>query len=147
MHKERTFVYHALILYFIFQLCSLVSLQRYTKALSTLQRSSLVEKSRQKPQERMSVLSNVGVILHLMASTVLEFFTCAVFKPFFLQALKSSKYDAEPMLRSCGISINPSFTQVEGRVLPAPKVYIFLFRYFQFERAMNVEHEKTYPAK
>jgi eukaryotic translation initiation factor 2C len=41
-------------------LCNLVSLQRYTKSLSTLQRSSLVEKSRQKPQERMSVLSDVS---------------------------------------------------------------------------------------
>ncbi|TQE00109.1 hypothetical protein C1H46_014286 [Malus baccata] len=46
--------------YIPLELCSLVSLQRYTKALSTLQRASLVEKSRQKPQERMSVLSNVG---------------------------------------------------------------------------------------
>lgn len=83
--------------YIPLELCSLVSLQRYTKALSTLQRSSLVEKSRQKPQERMTVLSN---------------------------ALKSSKYDAEPMLRSCGISISPSFTQVEGRVLSAPKLKV-----------------------
>ncbi|GKV08262.1 hypothetical protein SLEP1_g19919 [Rubroshorea leprosula] len=81
--------------YIPLELCSLVSLQRYTKALSTLQRASLVEKSRQKPQERMSILTN---------------------------ALRNSKYDAEPMLRSCGISINSSFTQVEGRVLPAPRL-------------------------
>lgn len=77
------------------ELCSLVSLQRYTKALSTFQRSSLVEKSRQKPQERMQVLSN---------------------------ALKRNNYDTEPMLRACGVAINPNFTQVEGRVLPAPKL-------------------------
>uniref|UniRef100_A0A1J3FU44 Protein argonaute 4 n=1 Tax=Noccaea caerulescens TaxID=107243 RepID=A0A1J3FU44_NOCCA len=75
--------------------CSLIPLQRYTKALNTFQRSALVEKSRQKPQERMSVLS---------------------------KALKKSNYDAEPLLRSCGISISSSFTQVEGRVLPAPKL-------------------------
>ncbi|CAB4283127.1 unnamed protein product [Prunus armeniaca] len=81
--------------YIPLELCSLVSLQRYTKALSTLQRASLVEKSRQKPQERMSVLSN---------------------------ALKINNYDAEPMLRSCGVSISSGFTQVEGRVLPAPRV-------------------------
>ncbi|KAL2543374.1 Protein argonaute 4 [Abeliophyllum distichum] len=37
--------------YFPLELCSLVSLQRYTKALSTFQRASLVENSRQKPQE------------------------------------------------------------------------------------------------
>ncbi|KAL1545514.1 Protein argonaute-4 [Salvia divinorum] len=79
------------------ELCSLVSLQRYTKALSTFQRSSLVEKSRQKPQERMSVLSN---------------------------ALRINNYGAEPMLRSCGVSISSSFTQVEGRVLPTPKLKV-----------------------
>ncbi|KAL6979305.1 Protein argonaute-4 [Sarracenia purpurea var. burkii] len=83
--------------YFPIELCTLVSLQRYTKALSTFQRSSLVEKSRQKPQERMRVLSD---------------------------ALKLNNYDAEPMLRSCGISINNNFTQVEGRVLPAPRLKV-----------------------
>ncbi|GAY50846.1 hypothetical protein CUMW_129820 [Citrus unshiu] len=81
--------------YIPLELCELVSLQRYTKALTNLQRASLVEKSRQKPQERMSVLSN---------------------------ALKLSKYDNEPMLRSCGISISTNFAQVEGRVLPAPRL-------------------------
>jgi eukaryotic translation initiation factor 2C len=81
--------------YFPIELCSLVPLQRYTKALSTLQRSSLVEKSRQKPEERMSVLSDV---------------------------LKRSNYDSEPMLNSCGISIARGFTQVAGRVLQAPKL-------------------------
>ncbi|KAB1225267.1 Protein argonaute 4B [Morella rubra] len=79
------------------KLCSLVSLQRYTKALSTLQRSSLVEKSRQKPNERMKILSD---------------------------ALKSNNCGSEPMLRSCGISINTNFTQVEGRVLPAPRLKV-----------------------
>ncbi|XP_061341623.1 protein argonaute 4-like [Gastrolobium bilobum] len=77
------------------ELCSLLSLQRYTKALSTLQRSSLVEKSRQKPQERMRVLSDV---------------------------LKISNYGAEPMLHKCGITIKPGFAQVEGRVLQAPRL-------------------------
>ncbi|KAL4585182.1 hypothetical protein LXL04_009797 [Taraxacum kok-saghyz] len=72
-------------------------LQRYTKALNTMQRASLVEKSRQKPQERMRVLTN---------------------------ALKLNNYDAEPLLKSCGISINSGFTQVEGRVLPAPRLKV-----------------------
>ncbi|CAM0944016.1 unnamed protein product [Alopecurus aequalis] len=81
--------------YFPVELCSLVPLQRYTKALSTLQRSSLVEKSRQKPQERMSTL-NV--------------------------ALKLSNYDSDPMLKACGLSIAQNFTQIEGRVLQAPKM-------------------------
>lgn len=83
--------------YIPLELCSLVSLQRYTKALSNLQRASLVEKSRQKPQERMRVLTD---------------------------ALKTSNYGAEQMLRSCGVSINTSFTQVEGRVLSAPRLKV-----------------------
>ncbi|KAF5751651.1 hypothetical protein HS088_TW02G00667 [Tripterygium wilfordii] len=81
--------------YIPLELCELLPLQRYTKALTNLQRASLVEKSRQKPQERMNALSNV---------------------------LRTSKYDTEPMLRSCGISISTSFNQVEGRVLPAPRL-------------------------
>ncbi|XP_037497237.1 protein argonaute 4 isoform X1 [Jatropha curcas] len=83
--------------YIPIELCELVSLQRYTKALNTLQRASLVEKSRQKPQERMTTLSN---------------------------ALKTSNYAAEPMLRQCGISISNTFAQVEGRVLPAPRLKV-----------------------
>ncbi|OIT19025.1 protein argonaute 4 [Nicotiana attenuata] len=81
--------------YFPVELCSLVSLQRYTKALATFQGSSLVEKSRQKPQERMQILSN---------------------------ALQINNYDAEPLLRASGVSISSNFTQVEGRGLPAPKL-------------------------
>ncbi|KAJ6864172.1 protein argonaute 4A-like [Populus alba x Populus x berolinensis] len=77
------------------ELCSLLSLQRYTKALTVHQRSQLVEKSRQKPQEKIRILADV---------------------------MKSNNYAAEPMLRSCGITIISQFTKVQGRVLPAPKL-------------------------
>ncbi|CAK7325110.1 unnamed protein product [Dovyalis caffra] len=83
--------------YFPLELCNLISLQRYTKALSNLQRASLVEKSRQKPQERMRSLTD---------------------------ALRSSHYDADPMLRSSGISIGSQFIEVEGRVLSAPRLKV-----------------------
>ncbi|CAI8599633.1 unnamed protein product [Vicia faba] len=78
-------------------LCELVSLQRYTNSLSTLQRASLVEKSRHKPQERMIILSD---------------------------ALKTNNYGVEPLIQSCGITISTCFTQVEGRVLPASRISI-----------------------
>lgn len=52
-----------------------------------------------------------------------------------VQSLKKNKYDAEPMLRSCGISINSNFIQVEGRVLPAPKVLLANYSLFSW-RAM-----------
>nr|GMD40226.1 protein argonaute 4A-like [Ipomoea batatas] len=77
------------------ELCSLVSLQRYTKSLSNLQRASLVEQSRQKPPERMRVLTD---------------------------ALSRSAYNTDPLLRSSGVAIGDQFTRVEGRVLQAPKL-------------------------
>ncbi|KAL9451109.1 hypothetical protein AB3S75_012790 [Citrus x aurantiifolia] len=83
--------------YIPLELCTLVSLQRYTKALSNQQRASLVEKSRQKPQERMGVLT---------------------------EAMRRNNYGADQMLRSFGISIGSQFTQVEGRTLPAPKLKV-----------------------
>ncbi|KAM0058620.1 putative post-transcriptional gene silencing PAZ-Argonaute family [Helianthus debilis subsp. tardiflorus] len=79
------------------EFCTLVSSQRYTKSLNTMQRASLVEKSRQKPQERMRVLS---------------------------AARNRNDYGTEPLLKSCGISISNGFTQVEGRVLQAPRLKV-----------------------
>ncbi|XP_010653696.1 protein argonaute 4A [Vitis vinifera] len=81
--------------YLPIELCFLVSLQRYTKALTVHQRSTLVERSRQKPQEKMTILTDV---------------------------MKSNNYEADSLLRSCGISISTQFTQVEGRVLSAPRL-------------------------
>ena len=42
------------------------------------------------------------------------------------QVMKTNNYEADPLLRSCGISISTQFTQVEGRVLPAPRVLTFV---------------------
>ncbi|KAI4363779.1 hypothetical protein MLD38_019952 [Melastoma candidum] len=83
--------------YIPLELCSLVSLQRYTKALSPLQRASLVEKSRQKPQERMQTLTH---------------------------ALRNYRYDEDPVLVECGTTIEKQLTQFEGRVLECPKLKV-----------------------
>nr|XP_043632802.1 protein argonaute 4A-like [Erigeron canadensis] len=82
-------------IYLPLELCELISLQRYTKALSSLQRASLVEKSRQKPQERMKALTD---------------------------ALGKSNYHADPLINSTGITISTTITEVEGRVLEPPKL-------------------------
>ncbi|XP_015696506.1 protein argonaute 16 [Oryza brachyantha] len=79
------------------ELCNMVSLQRYTKALSSQQRSTLVEKSRQKPQERMRVVT---------------------------EAVKNNRYDDDPILSSCGIKIEKQLTRVDGRVLSAPTLVV-----------------------
>ncbi|XP_058787186.1 protein argonaute 16 [Vicia villosa] len=79
------------------ELCTLVPLQRYTKALSPAQKASLVEQSRQKPQERIKILTN---------------------------ALGNSSYEDDAVLAACGISIDKQFTPVDGRVLETPKLKV-----------------------
>ncbi|CAN4088007.1 unnamed protein product [Withania somnifera] len=79
------------------ELCSLLPLQRFRKELSLCQRSLLVNKSSQTPMELMKQLN---------------------------EELKTNDYDADPMLHACGISINKSFTEVEGRILSPPQVRV-----------------------
>ncbi|GJR72715.1 argonaute 4A-like protein [Tanacetum coccineum] len=81
--------------YIPLEFCELISLQRYTKSLSNLQRASLVEKSRQKPHDRMKTL---------------------------MGALNQSNYNADPLINSTGITISTTFTEVQGRVLEPPKL-------------------------
>ncbi|KAI9176883.1 hypothetical protein LWI28_008243 [Acer negundo] len=83
--------------YLPLELCSLISLQRYTKSLSSKQRASLVEQSRQKPQERMRTLTD---------------------------AVRNYSYDEDPVLSACGITIEKQLTQVDGRILEAPKLKV-----------------------
>ncbi|XP_059282299.1 protein argonaute 16-like [Lycium ferocissimum] len=83
--------------YLPLELCYLVSLQRYTKVLSSVQRASLVEKSRQKPRERIKVITD---------------------------AVREYRYDDDPLLAACGISIEKQLTQMNGRVLEAPKLKV-----------------------
>lgn len=49
-----------------------------------------------------------------------------------LQELRVNNYNSDPMLRECGISIAPEFTQVEGRVLQAPQVGTLVEPYCSF---------------
>ncbi|KAK1396645.1 hypothetical protein POM88_006508 [Heracleum sosnowskyi] len=90
--------------YIPLELCSLVSLEHNHSSsypvpgsyrLTTLQPAPLVEMSRQKPQDRMKTLRN---------------------------ALKNNNFADEPLLRACGVWV--SFTQVEGRILAAPRLTI-----------------------
>ncbi|VAI16757.1 unnamed protein product [Triticum turgidum subsp. durum] len=83
--------------YLPIELANMISLQRYTKALSSQQRTTLVEKSRQKPQDRMRVVTD---------------------------AVKSNRYDDDPIFSSCGIKIDSQLTRVEGRVLSAPMLVV-----------------------
>ncbi|KAK9924461.1 hypothetical protein M0R45_032828 [Rubus argutus] len=79
------------------ELCSLVSLQRYKKALSSKQRASIVGNSRQRPQDRIRRLT---------------------------ETVRNYGYDDEPVLVACGISIEKKLTQIQGRVLEAPKLKV-----------------------
>lgn len=79
------------------ELCNLVSLQRYKKALSSVQRASLVEQSRQKPPERIRVITD---------------------------AIRNLRYDDDSLLATCGITIERELSQVDGRVLEAPRLKV-----------------------
>ncbi|KAF5769519.1 putative post-transcriptional gene silencing PAZ-Argonaute family [Helianthus annuus] len=84
-------------IYIPIELCELISLQRYTKPLSALQRAKLAEQSTLKPHDRMNCVVN---------------------------ELKRSNYAADPLINSTGITINTMCTQVEGRVLEPPKLTV-----------------------
>ncbi|CAN6471914.1 unnamed protein product [Victoria cruziana] len=81
--------------YIPIELCSLLSLQRYPNSLSSQQRASLVEKSRQKPDEQKMNLTD---------------------------ALRSNRYQEDPILAACGINFSDQFVKLEGRILPSPKL-------------------------
>ncbi|KAM2609908.1 hypothetical protein TB1_038065 [Malus domestica] len=70
-------------------------------SVKTMTKASLVEKSRQKAQERIRTVTDIA-----------------------MQVMKGYEYqyDNDPVLATCGISINKDLTQVKGRVLETPKV-------------------------
>ncbi|PKU60023.1 Protein argonaute 16 [Dendrobium catenatum] len=84
-------------IYLPIELCNLISLQRYTKALSSQLRASLVERSRQKPQERIRAVTN---------------------------AFQKNHYNNEPLISSCGITIEKQLAEIDGRILNAPTLKV-----------------------
>ncbi|KAK6123580.1 hypothetical protein DH2020_042669 [Rehmannia glutinosa] len=82
-------------IFFPIELCFLVPLQRCKKELTGYQKSAMITKSRQKPEDLIKTLAEV---------------------------VKRIKPKDEPLLQSCGISINSSFVQAEGRILSAPRL-------------------------
>ncbi|PKA50645.1 Protein argonaute 16 [Apostasia shenzhenica] len=83
--------------YLPIELCNLIPLQHYTKALSSQQSALLADKSRQKPQERIRSITN---------------------------AVENNNYDDVLLLSSGGITIDKHFTKLEGRVLNAPTLKV-----------------------
>ncbi|PIA63772.1 hypothetical protein AQUCO_00201245v1 [Aquilegia coerulea] len=82
-------------IYLPLELCSLLSLQRYTKALSSKQRVSLGEKSKLLPHTCMQIVKG---------------------------AVRDCCYGDDPMFKPCGISIEGHSTVCIGRVLGPPKL-------------------------
>lgn len=81
--------------YLPLELCEILSGQRYTKGLTTSQRTSLVEQSRQPPEERMGVLQ---------------------------EAMKANDYNSDPLLRACNINVDTQLMAIDGRILEPPKL-------------------------
>ena len=84
-----------------------------------------MNKSRRSPDERMEDLKKVDFIL-LSDSFDIGIYLCIKCMIFTrlssLQAIRSHDYGSHTMLRDSGISITTQFTQVKGRILPAPIV-------------------------
>ncbi|KAF9622881.1 hypothetical protein IFM89_035011 [Coptis chinensis] len=90
--------------FIVSKLCELLPLQSYKKPISSVQRSVLVDKTRPRPRERMEVLDKG---LNFIADNV---------------GLKTNKYNVDPMLHACGISIDSQPAVVQSHVLSEPKV-------------------------
>jgi hypothetical protein len=54
------------------------------------------------------------------------------------QAMRSYCYDEDPVLSSCGISIEKQMTQVDGRILETPKVALCISFFLCFFLGMLV---------
>ncbi|KAI3977303.1 hypothetical protein MKX01_000216 [Papaver californicum] len=83
--------------YILLEHCSLVPLQHYTNPVSDRQRTSLVEKSGDNPNERVKTL---------------------------LDHFKDSHYEKNPSLVACGVSIEDKMILIKGRVLCAPTIML-----------------------
>ncbi|KAH6782905.1 hypothetical protein C2S52_007864 [Perilla frutescens var. hirtella] len=108
--------------YIPIELCCLLPLQRYTKSLSYHQRDQLLSiLPLQGPKQRMDDLK---------------------------QALLSSNYGANSLLKSCAISISTEFTEIMGRVLTPPELVFGTKECFApCKGKWNVDHTKLVYAR
>ncbi|KAL6524556.1 hypothetical protein OROHE_016227 [Orobanche hederae] len=83
--------------FFPIEMCFVVPLQKNKKELTVYQKSAMMVKSRQKPEDFIKVLDD---------------------------DVKRFKLEDEPLFQSCGISISNSFVQAEGRILTPPKLVL-----------------------
>ncbi|GLJ29019.1 hypothetical protein SUGI_0572690 [Cryptomeria japonica] len=81
--------------YIPIELCEILPGQRYTKGLTTAQRSSVVEQSRQKPENRMVVLQ---------------------------KTMEANDYNSDPLLRACNIDVDRQLMAIDGRILEPPEL-------------------------
>lgn len=117
--------YLSFLLSFFYRLISLVPLQRYTKALSLMQKASLIEKSIRKHWDKVQVITDVCGSANYFCSFYLSLRFLFYLET--LQAIRNYCYDDNALLIACGVSIEKQPTQVDGLVLEAPKVLIDQF--------------------
>ncbi|KAF2292334.1 hypothetical protein GH714_020085 [Hevea brasiliensis] len=84
-------------IYLPIELCTLVPLQRYTKALSPTLRASLAASSRQNPQDRKRTV---------------------------IDAVRNYRCDDDSLLSASGVSIERQMMQVDSRVLETPMLRV-----------------------
>lgn len=67
------------------------------------------------------------IIIFFLFSYIAHWFIFSLSFYFYFQAVTNYKYDEDPLLVSCGISIEKQLTRVDGRVLDPPKVVLLVF--------------------
>ncbi|KAG0611825.1 hypothetical protein M758_7G167600 [Ceratodon purpureus] len=77
------------------ELCKIVAGQRYTKALSSKQRTAQIAACKQGPQERQKICEN---------------------------AMEISKYNSDKLISEFGLQFDNKLAAVSGRILPVPKL-------------------------
>lgn len=80
----------------VLQLCKIVEGQRYTKSLSSKQRTAQIGACKQGPQERQGICEN---------------------------AMNVSKYSSDKLIAGFGLQFENKLAPVTGRILPAPQVW------------------------
>ncbi|CAK9867455.1 unnamed protein product [Sphagnum jensenii] len=79
--------------YIPLELCKIIEGQRYTKALSRMQRTKQIDIGKQPPQDRRHVCED---------------------------AMAVNKYDSDELIREFGLNFNPQLLKVSARILDAP---------------------------
>lgn len=129
------------------QLCKIVARQRFTKTLSSKQRTAQIAACKQGPQERQKICENVSLSKRVFGD-VLCFFreiSNELTAVFHQHAMEISKYNSDKLISEFGLQFDSKLAAVSGRILPVPKVSIHAI--ILLHRSFHVMHRNIWLRK